>query len=73
MKMADGLKIVKVDGVMPEKSTIQKGEYPFRTSYYVVMNKKAKEDSPERILYNWILSEDGQKLTEMEGYVPVKW
>ena len=72
MKMADGLKIIKVDNVNPEKTTIQKGEYPFRTSYFVVINKNAKEDSPERILYNWILGADGQKLAEMEGYVPVK-
>jgi phosphate transport system substrate-binding protein len=72
MKMADGLKIIKVDDVMPAKESIQKGEYPFRTSYYVVINKDAKEDSPERILFNWVLGEDGQKLAEMEGYVPVK-
>ena len=70
MKMADGLKILKVDGVMPEKTTIAKGEYPFRTSYFAVIPKDTAEDAPARILFNWILSEEGQKLAEMEGYVP---
>ena len=71
MKMADGLKIIKVDDIMPAKDTIQKGEYPFRTSYYVVMAKDTPEDSPTSILFNWVLGPDGQKLAEMEGYVPV--
>lgn len=71
MKMADGLKIIKVDDVKPEKETIQKGEYPFRTSYFVVMAKNTPKDSPTSILFNWVLGPDGQKLAEMEGYVPV--
>ena len=70
MKMADGLKIIKVDDVMPDTETIGKGQYPFCTAYYVVLPKKAAADSPARILYDWILSEEGQKLAEMEGYVP---
>ena len=70
MKMADGLKIIKVGGVEPNKETIAKGEYPFRTSYYVVISKMIPEGWAPRVLYNWILSEEGQKLAEMEGYVP---
>ena len=70
MKMADGLKIIKVDDVIPDSDTIGKGEYPFCTAYYVVLPKKAAADAPARILYDWILSEEGQKLAEMEGYVP---
>ena len=70
MKMADGLKILKVDGVMPENSSIAKGDYPFRTSYYAVIPKSTPADAPARILFNWILGEEGQKLAEMEGYVP---
>ena len=29
------------------------------------------EDDPAKILYNWILSEEGQKLVAHEGYVSV--
>ena len=70
MKMADGLKIIKVDDVMPDTTSIAGGQYPFCTSYYVVIPKNTPDDSPARILFNWILGEDGQKLAEMEGYVP---
>ena len=72
MGMAAGLKILKVDGVEPNNDTIKNGEYPYINPYYVVIGKDAKDDSPAKRLYNWILSPDGQKLTEMEGYVPAK-
>ncbi|MBR5425421.1 MAG: substrate-binding domain-containing protein [Clostridiales bacterium] len=70
MKMADGLKILKVNDVMPDTETIGKGEYAFRTAYYVVIPESTGTNAPARILFNWILSEEGQKLAEMEGYVP---
>lgn len=71
MNMADGLKIIAVDGVQPEPATIADGSYPFRNPYFVVINAHEEEDSPARILYNWILSEEGQSLVDAEGYVPV--
>ncbi len=64
-------KILSVDGVVPSNDTIAKGEYPFVNDFYVVICKDAKEDSPERILYNWIKSEQGLELVERENY-PVK-
>lgn len=64
-------KILSVDGVVPSNDTIAKGEYPFVNDFYVVICKDAKEDSPERILYNWIKSEQGLQLVERENY-PVK-
>ncbi len=72
MKMADDLKIIKINDIEPSAQTIASQTYPFLTAYYVVIGKKAPEDSPARIMFNWILSEEGQKLAEMEGYVPAK-
>ena len=72
MGMAAGLKILKVNDVEPNNDTIKSGEYPFVNPYYVVISANAEDGSPERRLYNWILGPDGQKLTEMEGYVPAK-
>ena len=72
MNMADGLKILQIEGVTPEKDTIRDGSYPFRTAYYVAIAKDTPEGTPARILYNWILGEDGQKLADLEGYVPVR-
>lgn len=72
MKMADGLKIISIDGVKPDDTTIASLKYPFINPYYVVINADAAQDSPARILYNWLLSPEGQNLIEIEGYVPAK-
>lgn len=72
MQMADGLKIIAVDGVQPNAETIGSGEYPYLNPYYVVIDGTAAEDSPARILFNWLLSEEGQALVESEGYVAVQ-
>lgn len=62
-------KLLCVDGVYPTKDSIASGEYPYTNEFYVVIKKSAPTDSPERILYNWIISEQGKKLVEQENYV----
>ncbi len=69
MEMAEGLKIIAVDGVEPCADTIRSGAYPFRNPYYVV--KRSDADEATSILYDWILSPGGQKLVDMEGYVSI--
>ena len=64
-------KILNVDGVVPSNETIGKGEYPFVNDFFVVIRKDAPENSPQRILYNWIVSDQGRELVERENY-PVK-
>ena len=71
MQMADGLKIISIDGVAPSAETIRSGEYPHLNAYYCVIPADAPEDSPNRILYNWLMTEEGQALVAMEGYVSV--
>ncbi len=71
MEMAKGLKVLSIDGVAPSADAIRAGEYPFLNPYYVAIHKDAAEDSPTRVLYNWVLGADGQKLAAREGYVPV--
>ena len=66
-----GGKILSVDGVAPSNETISDGSYPLTNDFYVVIRKSAEKDSPERILYNWICSEQGRELVEKENY-PVK-
>ena len=72
MRMAEGLKIISVDGVKPGVDTIRSGEYPFLNPYYVVIGAKEPEDSPARIMYNWLLSDEGQALAAAEGYVSMR-
>lgn len=71
MQMAGGLKLLKIDGVAPEAATIRSGEYPFLNPYYVAMDAAEPEDSMTRVLYDWLLGPDGQKLADMKGYVSV--
>ena len=64
-------KILAVNGVRPSNETIGSGEYPLTNDFYVVISKDAPENSPERILYNWIKSEQGKQLVIGENY-PVR-
>ncbi len=72
MNMADGLKILQIDGVMPGPESFRSGAYPFLNPYYVVMAADTPEDAPAARLFDWILSDAGQYLVDREGYVSVK-
>lgn len=71
MKMAEGLKLLAIDGVEPNADTIRSGEYPFLNNYYVLTAAGLDDGAPAKILYDWILSEEGQTLVAHEGYVSV--
>ena len=72
MGMADGLKLLNIDGVAPNDDTIRSGEYPIHTAYYAVMDAQTPEGSPAAILFDWLLSQEGQDLIAHEGYVSVR-
>jgi len=72
MGMAEGMKIISVDGVSPGTETIRSGEYPFVNPYFVVIGASEPEDSPARIMWNWLLGDEGQALVAHEGYVPMR-
>ncbi len=67
----DTAKILDVDGVTPSNDTIGDGSYPLTNDFYVVIRASAEENSPERILYNWICSAQGRELVLRENY-PVR-
>ncbi len=62
-------KLLSVDGIAPTNEAIASGEYPYVNDFYVVIRKDSAQDSPERILYNWIISEQGKELARRENYV----
>lgn len=64
-------KLLSVDGVEPTNETIGSGAYPLTNDFYVVIRKSAEIHSPERILFNWICSAQGQELVKQENY-PVR-
>lgn len=69
MEMAQGLKILSIDGVAPSAETIRSGAYPHLNAYYCVIPTDTAQDSPSRILYEWLMTEEGQRLLALEGYV----
>ncbi|MBR2894723.1 MAG: substrate-binding domain-containing protein [Oscillospiraceae bacterium] len=71
MNMADGLKILSIDGISPSADSIRSGAYPFRNPYYVVRRADTSLNSKTVQMYDWILSEDGQRLVSQEGYVSI--
>jgi phosphate transport system substrate-binding protein len=67
----DTIKLIVVDGVIPNNKNISSGKYPFTTGYYAVVKKSTPADAPSRKLLKWILGKDGQSLAEKSGYVPL--
>ena len=65
------IKILSVDGVTPSNGTIGSGDYPFVNDFYVVIRANDPEDSPARILRDWLLSDEGAALMREANYVPI--
>ncbi len=68
----DRVKLLSVDGIKPEHSSIRSGEYPLHTAYYAVIRNDEPKDSPVRKMIFFILSDEGQNLMEEAGYVKVR-
>ena len=68
MEVNENVRLLAVDGVAPSTESISAGSYPFVSDFYAVIRADAPEDSPARVLYNWIQSPDGQNLVKHEGY-----
>ncbi|GED69741.1 hypothetical protein BRE01_34430 [Brevibacillus reuszeri] len=63
------IRLLEINGVMPEKRTIVNREYPFAAEFYAVTAGSKNPNVPH--LIEWILSEQGQSLVEKTGYTPV--
>lgn len=65
------LKLISIDGVYPDNDTIQDGSYPYINDFYASITDQCVNTDARKI-YDWLLTEDGQKLLQLLGYVPVK-
>lgn len=70
MRMAEDLKIIRVDDIEPCNETIASGEYPFINPYYCLIRKNEGAESPARIIFDWLVGEEGQQMVADSGYVP---
>ena len=64
----DGVKMLSVNGVVPDAENIRNGTYPLTANFYVVY--RSDNDNPNVTrLVDWLLSEEGQSMIEQTGYV----
>lgn len=69
MWLNDEVKLLAVDGVTPDKTTISDGTYPITTAYYAVTRSDLRPDDSAQVLLDWMLSSEGQQVAEEAGYV----
>ena len=67
--IANGIKLLKINGIAPNDETIQNGEYPLQTAYYIVTRKDAENNGPVQTLKKAMLSPKGQNIAKEAGYV----
>jgi len=66
------LKLLGVDGVLPTDETIADGTYPLSNNTYVVLRADSPQNSPERKMAEFMLTEAGQHCVEQAGYGRLK-
>ncbi|MCD7900604.1 MAG: substrate-binding domain-containing protein [Bacteroides sp.] len=61
------IKLLSIDGIYPDRESIQNGSYPLSSEFYAVTREN--ETNPNvQLLLDWILSKQGQYLVEKTGY-----
>lgn len=64
------IRLLEIDGSMPNRMSIANGEYPLASEFYIVT---AGSDNPNvDKLIEWVLSAQGQELIEKTGYTPLQ-
>lgn len=64
------VKMLALNGVYPSAENIQNGTYPIIARFYAIY--RADNDNENiPILIDWLLSDEGQKIIEQCGYVPL--
>ncbi len=64
-----GVKILKLNGTMPSKATVLDASYPMSRKVYLITNGAPTAEVKDFI--NYVLSKDGQKFVEEEGFIPL--
>jgi phosphate transport system substrate-binding protein len=66
------VKSLSLNGISPLAEEIKNGQYPIaRTLYYLLPEGEKKKRSEVKKFLEYIQSEEGQKILEHEGYLPV--
>lgn len=62
------IKLLKIDGVSPDKKHIRDGSYPFIYPFYAITLESNRNDKVNLII-SWLKGEQGKELIEKSGYV----
>lgn len=65
-----GVKVLKVDGSLPDKASIQSKKYPLSRPTFYYTNGAPKGAAADFVTFT--LSGEGQKIAEQVGFVPIK-
>ena len=68
--ISSSVKALELDGVMPSRETVISGTYPVTRPLFMYTNGKPK--GLVKGFIDFILSDEGQKLVEEEGFVGLK-
>ena len=52
----------------PDSETIADGSYPLSNNTYIVIRKDSPENSPERKMAEFMLTDEGQLCVELAGF-----
>jgi phosphate transport system substrate-binding protein len=66
----DSLKLLGVNGVVPEYSTLRNKHYTYTTDVYAVIREDMDRSSTAYLLYLWLQTEEGQAVVAESGYIP---
>ena len=67
---AKGVKVVPIDGKMPDKASVQDKSYPFsRPTFYYT---DGEPSGTVKEFVDFTLSDAGQKIVEQVGFVPIR-
>ncbi|MGL4209741.1 MAG: substrate-binding domain-containing protein [Candidatus Adiutrix sp.] len=70
MPESDAIRFLAIDGVLPTAENIRNGTYPLTMNIYAVTTENPTENSQKII--DWLLSDQGQRLIEENGYIPLR-
>ncbi len=67
--LADGYRLLTVDGVAPTADSIRSGEYPLGLDLLAGVSSSEPEDSAARTLWLWLQGSVGQAFISSQGYL----
>ena len=67
--LTSAVNTVTIDGVMPSATSVLDGTYEISRTLLLVT--RGQPGYAETFFFNWILSPQGQKIVEKEGFVPI--